>query len=189
MPRSKDPFSDIKLSDDVGLDQRLFQQDDDGTAKQRTTETTRQRDSASTEERANGATGQRDNQGARRRIRETTGERFGAAASRRLRERTRKPTPAVGIVIASERIDERHSHDIFRDQVRWMNRTKVDMEETYGKRITSNEIVKLALDLLIDDFKRHGESSKLIRTLILGEGTPARTHAGPAETGWEGDDG
>ena len=173
MVRSKDPFSDIKLSEEIGLDQRLFQQEDEGTTQQR----------------ANVTTEQRENQEAKRRGRETTKERPDAAASRRVREQTRRPTPTVKIVSASERIDERHSHDIFRDQVRWMNRTKLDIEETYGTRITSNAIVKLALDLLIDDFERHGGSSKLVRSLIRDERTLARTYAGPVETDREGHDG
>jgi hypothetical protein len=173
MTRSKDPFSDIKLSQEVGLDQRLFQQGDDGTTKHRT----------------NATTEQRDNQQARTQDNELRRRRSNAAANRHAREQTRRPAPTVGIVSASERIDERHSHDIFRDQVRWMNRTKLDMEETYGKRITSNAIVKLALDLLIDDFERHGESSNLIRSLIRGERTPARTWDGPPKTESEGRDG
>ena len=173
MVRSKDPFSDIKLSEEVGLDQRLFQQEDEGTTKQR----------------ANVTTEQRENQEAKRRGRETTKERPDAAASRRVREPTRRPTPTVKIVGASERIDERHSHDIFRDQVRWMNRTKLDIEETCGRRITSNAIVKLALDLLIDDFEQHGENSKLIRSLIREERTPARTYASAVETERGGHDG
>jgi hypothetical protein len=173
MARSKDPFSDIKLSSGVGLDQRLFQKGDEGTTKQRDNVTTEQRDNQPGSEQNN----------------ETTKRRSGAAASRRLRERTRRPTLAVRIVSASERIDERHSHDIFRDQVRWMNRTKLEIEETYGKRITSNAIVKLALDLLIDDFERHGESSKLISSLTREERAPVRTYASPVETDREGRDG
>ena len=67
------------------------------------------------------------------------------------------------------RIDERHSHDIFHDQVRWMNRVKLDVEESYGARITSNAIVQLALDLFISDYEANGNDSALIRTLVLGK--------------------
>ena len=189
MARSKDPFSNIKLSEHVGLDQRLFQRGDDEATRQRDSVTTKQRDNVSTKERASAAAQPRENEGAGGRAHETTKQRPDAAVSRRLPEPARKPTAAAGTMVASERIDERHSHDIFRDQVRWMNRTKLDMQETYGKRLTSNEIVKLALDLLIDDFKRNGESSKLMTALILRERASARTHAGSAETDREGEDG
>jgi hypothetical protein len=67
----------------------------------------------------------------------------------------------------SVRVDERHSHDIFHDQVRWMNRVKLDVEETYGAKVTSNAMVQLALDLFIHDYELNGDESALIRTLVL----------------------
>jgi hypothetical protein len=63
---------------------------------------------------------------------------------------------------------ERHSHDIFRDQVRWMNRLKLDLEERRGARVTGNAMVQLAVDLFRDDYERQGEESNLIRVLVRG---------------------
>jgi hypothetical protein len=64
---------------------------------------------------------------------------------------------------------ERHSHDIFRDQVRWMNRTKLEIEERYGLRVTSNALVGLAIDMVRSDYERKRSRSALIRVLVEGE--------------------
>src|SRR5207249_162720 len=70
---------------------------------------------------------------------------------------------------ALPRAIERHSHDVFQDQVRWMNRLKLDLEELHGVKVTGNEMVQLALDLLRDDFERNEEQSNLIRVLVRGK--------------------
>ncbi|MGE0229250.1 MAG: hypothetical protein AB7I38_14695 [Dehalococcoidia bacterium] len=67
------------------------------------------------------------------------------------------------------RLLERHSHDIYQDQVRWLNRTKLDFEETYGVKVTGNAMVQLALDRLRRDFEAQGEASDLFRVLVLDE--------------------
>jgi len=73
-----------------------------------------------------------------------------------------------------ERLTERRPYDFFRDQLLWLNKTKVEIEEKYGRRITANAIVQLALDTFIQDYKRRKERSKLITKLVLGEGTAGR---------------
>ena len=64
---------------------------------------------------------------------------------------------------------ERHSHDIYQDQVRWLNRTKLDLEERYGVKVTGNAMVQLSLDRLRRDFEANGETSDLFRVLVLNE--------------------
>ena len=69
-------------------------------------------------------------------------------------------------VRGEERRVERHSHDIFIDQVRWMNRLKLELGEEFGVKLTGNALVQLAIDMLRRDFDAHGERSELFRTLI-----------------------
>ena len=73
-----------------------------------------------------------------------------------------------------ERPTERRPYDFFRDQVLWLNRTKVEMQEKYGRRVTANAMVQLALDLFIRDHKRSKERSQLVTHLILGQQTTER---------------
>ena len=61
------------------------------------------------------------------------------------------------------RAPERHSHDLFLDQVRWINRVKLDVEEVHGTRITGNQLVQLAIDLIRDDYEHRRDRSLLIR--------------------------
>src|SRR5688572_21950570 len=85
----------------------------------------------------------------------------------------------------SVRVDARHTYDIFHDQVRWMNRMKLDIEDTYESRITINGIVKLALDLLREDYDVNGEDSNLIRVLV-DDGTIRLPGLAPVEKEEEG---
>jgi hypothetical protein len=55
---------------------------------------------------------------------------------------------------------------LFRDQVRWINRIKVDIEENYGRRVTGNQIVQLAMDEIRRDYEQRADESTLIRTLV-----------------------
>lgn len=82
--------------------------------------------------------------------------------------RTRASAP-TGHRIDARISGARHSHDLFQDQVRWINRIKVDLEETYGKRITGNDIVQLALDIFISDYETNGDDSALISKLVLAQ--------------------
>jgi len=78
---------------------------------------------------------------------------------------------------------ERHSHDIYLDQLRWLNRLKLDFEERYGARITGNAIVQLALDRLRDDFEANGERSELVRVLVFGRPRRPVKPSAPQEGG------
>lgn len=69
----------------------------------------------------------------------------------------------------SERSIERHSYDYYHDQVQWLNRMKVQIEERYRRKITSNQMVQLALDLFMADYRRRGQDSALVRRLVRRE--------------------
>ena len=69
----------------------------------------------------------------------------------------------------SERLTERRPYDFYRDQVFWLKETKLAIEKRYGKTIPANAIVQLALDLLIEDYKRREDRSKLVLKLVLKE--------------------
>ena len=68
----------------------------------------------------------------------------------------------------------RRPYDFFQDQVLWLNRTKVEIQERYDRRITANAMVQLALDLLITDYKRRKERSRLVTKLVLNQRTGER---------------
>ena len=70
----------------------------------------------------------------------------------------------------TERLTERRPYDFFRDQVLWLNKTKVEIQENYGRRVTANAMVQLALDVFIEDYKRRKERSKLVNYLVFDEG-------------------
>ena len=78
-----------------------------------------------------------------------------------------------------ERLTERRPYDFFRDQVLWLNKTKVEIQERYDRRITANAMVQLALDLLIADYKRRKERSELVTKLVLNQRTEERP-SGPS---------
>lgn len=140
-----DPFSQL-----AGLDQRLFQEE-------RTKRTTKQRDNETT----SAHTQERDNVVSDKH----SIERSSAPSKERVNEPTR--TPASSPSGQTIRFVERHSHDIFQDQVRWINRVKLDIEEAHGQRITGNQLVQLAVDLLRRDYELNGDKSRLIRALVL----------------------
>jgi len=60
----------------------------------------------------------------------------------------------------------------------WLKRTKVEIEERYGSRVTANAMVQLALDLFIEDYKRRKELSKLVTNLVLDQRTMERSKGG-----------
>jgi hypothetical protein len=68
----------------------------------------------------------------------------------------------------------RRSYDFHEDQVLWLNRTKVEIEEQYNRRITASGVVRLALDLMIAEYKRRQERSKLVTKLVLNQRTDER---------------
>lgn len=143
MAKVKDPFTNIGLSQQVGLDQRLFQESN---------ETTKQRHNESTNQRGNEPTMSRRSQ----RSSEWSMARF---------IETPKPRSSQPIERGA-RISERHSHDIFKDQVRWMNRIKLEIDEQYGVRITSNSIVQLAIDIVMRDYETSKGDSKIVTAFV-----------------------
>ena len=80
-----------------------------------------------------------------------------------------------------QRATERNSYDFYKDQILWLNRTKVEIQEKYGRRVTANTIVQLALDLLIQDYRRRGERSSLITNLVLKQPATERPDQGSSE--------
>lgn len=164
-----------------GVDQRLFSpppvRTDEGTL-----ETTKQR--------ANAATLPRDNEPAHAPTNEPTVARTRTATSAPPRPRSSEATQVSAHVAARlstrppagerphARTVERHSHDIFHDQIRWLNRVKLEMEEQYDVTVTGNAMVQLALDLFQQDFMRNGEGSSLMRVLVHGEPWPLETDRG-----------
>ena len=77
-----------------------------------------------------------------------------------------------------ERRTERRPYDFFKDQLLWLNKTKVEIEERYERRVTANAMVQLALDLFIKDYRRRGERSKLITHLVAEQWTSGGPHRG-----------
>ena len=96
------------------------------------------------------------------------------STSRRKKERTlgRPSGPP------KERLAQRRPYDFFRDQLLWLNRTKVEIQEKHGRRVTANAMVQLALDLFIEDYKRRKERSKLITHLVSDQRAMGRPNRG-----------
>lgn len=100
-------------------------------------------------------------------------------------------TPSVRWPEATkERPLVRHPYDFFEDQVRWLNKMKVVVEEKYRRKITANAMVQLALDLFIRDYRRRGQDSSLVRHLVrpphTKDGTEDRTEERTSERPLEG---
>ena len=73
-------------------------------------------------------------------------------------QRSFEPTP--------ERRMERRPYDFYVDQVLWLNRMKVQLQETYRCRVTANSMVQLALDMLIRDYRERGVRSHIVTQLV-----------------------
>jgi len=148
----KDPFAGLS-----GLDQQLFQQS-----------TTKQQNNQTTLPPTNESTTNRSNQRSLSRANEPPDQRSIEATSQRSNEATRpRAAPLRGQEF--NRMSERHSHDIFHDQVRWLNRAKVEIDERYGRRVTVNGLVQLALDVLRKDYELNKARSNIVRVLVRGE--------------------
>ena len=65
-----------------------------------------------------------------------------------------------------DRPTQRHGYDIYKDQILWLNKTKVGIQERHGCLVTANAMVQLAMDLLIEDYKKRKDRSKLITRLV-----------------------
>ena len=86
------------------------------------------------------------------------------ASVEKKKERFQRPVQPT-----KERLTERRPYDFFRDQVLWLNKIKVEVQEKYGRRITANAMVQLALDLFIEDYKRRKDRSKLVTKLVFNQ--------------------
>lgn len=154
-----------------GVDQRLF-----GAAPERPDaselETTEQRAHETTLSRDNETTGAGVTDAALPHVTTTTNAASTTRSHDSAGRRSHLPTSPSPSQLNGERglarTVERHSHDIFQDQVRWMNRLKLDLEERYDAKVTSNAMVQLALDLFREDFVRNGAGSNLISVLVHG---------------------
>ena len=91
---------------------------------------------------------------------------------------TKKETLQRPVQPRKERLTERRPYDFFRDQILWLNKTKVEIQEKYGRKVTANAMVQLALDLFIQDYKRRKERSKLITNLVSNQGREERPSGG-----------
>lgn len=143
MAKTKDPFAGVGLSSMAGLDQRLF----DGHAASES------RPDVRPSGRKPVRPSERGNEG----LVEPTDE--GPDVSQRVSPPTSRP-PARGRIL-------RRPYDFFEEQVQFLNRKRLEIEEQYGLRVPANAMVQLAVDLLISDFERRGEKSQLIETLVL----------------------
>ena len=94
---------------------------------------------------------------------------------------TSQPPEVRKSVPISERLTERRPHDLYRDQILWLKETKLEIEKRYGQLVTANAMVQLALDLLIADYDRNRERSKLVLRLVSKEAWNRRTDVRKSE--------
>jgi hypothetical protein len=64
---------------------------------------------------------------------------------------------------------QRRPYDFYFDQILWMKEMKLALEKRYGKTIAANAMVQLALDMLIEDYERNRERSKLVTVLVTNQ--------------------
>jgi len=163
----KDPFSTL-----AGLDRELFR--DEGAPKK-----TKRRDSETTTKRRNDETIKRgvvvtstgDGDVPRHRSEDGSGDRRKEGSRRRGSAATGPDASPASDQTSLSREKARHSHDIYADQIRWMNRMKLEVEELYGRRLTTNAIVQMGVDMLRNEYERLGPSATMVR---LAEKRPGR---------------
>ena len=186
MAKPPDPFAGAKLSEQVGLDQRLFQSPPGSSPSQLPDE----RPAVRKDEWTSGHPNVRKAEGPSERPAAGTED----GTSRRPDVSTRPKQPSKGgtkgrrslskhaprIEVAA-RVVEHRPYNFYQDQVRWLNRKKVEFEEDYGKRVTATSMVQLAVDFLIADYEAKGDDSQLFRVLIKNERPSVRPFGGPAE--------
>jgi len=159
----KDPFAAL-----YGLDQQLFRErDPQQDVESQPIATRPQKESTST--RVNERSRDRAKEPSSAKVHEPSSDRALEPSSQRTLEATWTRASTLRGADATHRPKERYSHDLFKDQSRWMNRVKLEIEEKYGRRVTGNEIVQLALDHLMTDYQRSKSKSTLIRALVNGE--------------------
>lgn len=86
--------------------------------------------------------------------------------SQRPNERKSERKSGQPLPSQQDRIVDRHPYDFYGDQVLWLKCTKLDIEQQYGVQVTANAMVQLAVDLLIADYERNGQNSKLVKRLV-----------------------
>jgi len=87
-------------------------------------------------------------------------------------------TPVPKFERPKDRRTERRPYDFYQDQVLCLKEIKLEIEKRYGRRVTANAMVQLAVDLLVEDYRRNKERSKLILKLVADERTFGRTSVG-----------
>ncbi len=105
------------------------------------------------------------------RVREGVGEHTGARTPGGTSDPLREPPKTRVFSMRGRAADGvvRHSHDLYRDQILWLNRLKLDLEVEYGQKVNGNDLVQLAVDLLRDDYEVLGEGSNLVSVLVFGQ--------------------
>jgi hypothetical protein len=158
-----DPYA--KLS---GLDQKLFTASPKGPGN-RAADTSK----GKREQRPDVRSKERTSVGKKERRFQRTNVRSKERSSVRKKEGTfQRPVQPT-----KERLTERRPYDFFRDQLLWLNRTKVEIQEKYGQRVPATAMVRLAVDLLMQDHKRRKERSKLVTKLVSNQPTDGRPTA------------
>lgn len=188
MTRNKDPFAGVKLSEEVGLDQRLFEappvsptpdpEPPDERTSVRKDERTSEPPESRTSERKSVPKDLGRAEGKSRPSQVRTVERTVEGPGGRSKDRqsenrdvrnSRRPEELPQWPGQKQRLIDHRPYDFFQDQIRWLNRKKLELEEEYGKRVPATAMVQLAVDLLIADHELNGEDSQLIRVLIKDE--------------------
>jgi len=71
-----------------------------------------------------------------------------------------------------DQLDEEHSlhysYRFTRDEIEALRDAVYELEAKRGLRVTRNDIVRLGLEWIIDDYKSHGNESLLVR--VMGDG-------------------
>jgi hypothetical protein len=160
----KDPYSGL-----AGLDQRLFLDNSNkGTRKLGNKEATTEAGTEPSLQTPKETTTSPDKAAIQRASNEGERQATPLTSKQRTPEARRTPVSPLRGQKVQPCIVGRHTYDIFQDQVRWMNRLKLDIEEAYNERVTVNGLVTLALDLLREDYELNGEGSNIIRVLVRG---------------------
>ncbi len=184
MARRDDPFAGVKLSEEVGLDQRLFEAPpvppvlepeppNERTSVRKDEGTPEPPDSRTSEPKSVPRDiGRKEGQSRPSQVRKMEGP-GGRPKDRQSENRdvrsSRRPAELPQWPGQKQRLIDHRPYDFFQDQIRWLNRKKLELEEEYGKRVPATAMVQLAVDLLIAEHELNGQDSQLIRVLIKEE--------------------
>jgi len=161
-------FSGLKLVDATpsSVDQRLFQSPSDPPEPKPSKEPPSEGTDEGTAGRPDGLRDERPK-----------GRKF-AGRTRQVRAIGLPGTPSPH---RAKRIVEHRPYDFYQDQVRWLNRKKLELQEQYGKLVPATAMVQLAVDLIIADFEINGDHSQLVSVLIKDERPSVRPFGGTDE--------